>query len=169
MKFIAILATFIITFVGSSCAISTEEKHGRKLGKKSSKFGKKSSKKARKNVGPKSYFSLINPAQESPLCAASNAALGNAFLTYNQTSLLCVKLTYSGLTGPELFSHIHGPAKIGDNAPVLYTFISSDPIKAECFTLTDEHAMFLNNGLLYFNIHSSSCPGGETRGQIFPM
>jgi hypothetical protein len=160
MKLIAILAAFIVAFVGSGCAASSteEQHHGRKLGKKSGK----------KAEGPKYYTSLLNPAQEAPLCAGANPAMGNAVITYYEMSL-CVKLTYSGLTGSELASHIHGPAMVGESTSVLFPFVTTDAIKAECFTLSSLQKDYLDGGLLYLNVHTAACPGGEIRGQIFPV
>lgn len=112
---------------------------------------------------PKIYFSLLNPAQETPACPTSTA-LGNAILTYMDMKL-CIRLSYTGLSDVELFSHIHGPAMIDATAGVLFT-LGMDTNKVECFTLTTEQEGFLMAGMLYFNIHSEECPGGEIRGQI---
>jgi hypothetical protein len=162
MKFIAILAAFIVTVVGSSCATSPEGNHGRKL-----------------RVTPNQYyFSLLSPAQENPVCgnedftnlASVKPPTGNALLTYNHTAhSLCVQLTYSGLSGMEFESHIHQPAPPGEDAGVLFTFdptVNGGPIKVEGFTLQKQDKKYLDSGLLYFNIHTGNCPEGEIRGQI---
>jgi hypothetical protein len=113
------------------------------------------------------YFSLISAAQNVAPCMSQ--ASGNALATLNvATSELCIKLSYSGLSGTELFSHIHGPAKIGANAGVLFT-LSLDTIKTDCFILNSEQMEYLEDGYLYFNIHSTMCPSGEIRGQILEM
>jgi hypothetical protein len=113
------------------------------------------------------YFSLISAAQEVAGCMSQ--ASGNALATLNPTSCeLCIKLSYSGLSGPELLSHIHGPAKIGEHAGVLSP-LSLDPVKTDCFTLDSEQIKYLEAGHLYFKIHSEMCPSGEIRGQILGM
>lgn len=114
------------------------------------------------------YTSFLSPAIEIPFCTAANPALGNALVTYDDfTNQLCANLTYSGLTGPELFSHIHGPAPIGATADVLFT-LSTGQIKTDCFQLTNVQEAYLESGLLYFNVHTQACQPGEIRGQILP-
>jgi hypothetical protein len=110
------------------------------------------------------YFSLISAAQNVAPCMSQ--ASGNAFATLNGTSSeLCIKLSYSGLSGTELYSHIHGPAKIGATGGLLFV-LSLDTIKTDCFILDSEKIEYLEAGYLYFNIHSEMCPSGEIRGQI---
>jgi hypothetical protein len=110
------------------------------------------------------YFSLISAAQEVAPCESQ--ALGNALVTLNATSSeLCMQLSYSGLSGPQIFSHIHGPAKIGENAPSLF-LLSMGTIKTDCVILDAEQTEYLYEGYLYFNIHSEMCRSGEIRGQI---
>jgi hypothetical protein len=110
------------------------------------------------------YFSLISAAQEVPGCMSS--ALGNAIATV-EGDQFCIKLNYDGLSGPELFSHVHGPATFGETGPVIFTLDTSTQ-KTQCFTLTGDNKMNLDNELYYFNVHSDMCPGGEIRGQILP-
>jgi hypothetical protein len=160
MKYIvAILAAFAVTFVGSSCATSIDEQHGRKLGKKKSK-------------DPKTYFSVLNAAQRTTQCSDTSPGMGNAVLTYTEDSL-CYKITFSGLSGVESISHIHGPAMVGKGAGVAFEFEfpSREPIKDGCFDLTDKDSdlvkEYLDDGLLYINIHTNDCKSGEIRGQIF--
>ena len=116
-------------------------------------------------VKDKIFFALLNPAQEVPFCA-NTTALGNAILKYAPVKkMLCVYLSYTNL-GTELFSHIHGPARIGESAGVLFT-LSSTRSKLDCFTLNSEQEGYLTNGKLYFNVHTNTCMGGALRGQIF--
>jgi hypothetical protein len=112
----------------------------------------------------KTYTSVINAAQEVPLCFSS--ALGNAVATV-EDDLFCIALSYDGLSGPELFSHVHGPAAIGEAGPVIFT-LDLDTQKTQCFYITDDEYADLNDKLWYFNIHSEQCPSGEIRGQILP-
>jgi hypothetical protein len=75
---------------------------------------------------------------------------------------------FSGLTGPVVAAHFHGPAAAGANAkpqlPIKTSPITS-PIDGTA-TLTPEQAKELVNGRWYFNLHTSANPGGEIRGQI---
>jgi hypothetical protein len=112
----------------------------------------------------KTYFAVINAAQEVPLCSSS--ALGNAVASVKD-SKFCIALSYDGLSGLELFSHVHGPASIGEAGPVIFTLDLSTQ-KTQCFDITDEETEKLDDKLWYFNIHSERCPSGEIRGQILP-
>jgi CHRD domain len=75
---------------------------------------------------------------------------------------------FSGLTGPVIAAHFHGPAAEGANAkpqlPVKGGAISS-PIDGDA-TLTAEQVKDLVDGKWYFNLHTQANPGGEIRGQI---
>ncbi len=186
MKFIAILVTFVVAFVGSSCAASTEQQHGRKLGKKSAKSATV--------VNPMNYFSLLSASQRNPLCvspATSADSLGNAIVTYDSTLLiseLCVKLTYSVSSAPSTVT-INGPAQVGvHTGAVVFSFtapaagfVASGSL-IQCFpattSLTSSQKAALDAGLLYFNIVTATgastpggaaaiCASGELRGQIF--
>jgi hypothetical protein len=75
---------------------------------------------------------------------------------------------FSGLTGPVVAAHFHGPAAVGANAkpqvPVKGSPITS-PIDGKA-TLTPEQAKDLEDGKWYFNLHTQANPGGEIRGQV---
>jgi hypothetical protein len=118
--------------------------------------------KGGRNRGPDTYFSLLSAAQEVPGCTSS--ALGNAVATVDGDQF-CIRLSYDGLSGPELFSHVHGPAAIGETGPVVFTMDMSTQ-KTQCFTLSEDNMNAIENELYYFNVHSEMCPGGEIRGQI---
>ncbi len=75
---------------------------------------------------------------------------------------------FSGLTGPVIAAHFHGPAAEGANAkpqlPIKASPIAS-PLEGKA-TLTPEQAKDLADGKWYFNLHTSANPGGEIRGQV---
>ena len=75
---------------------------------------------------------------------------------------------FSGLTGPVVAAHFHGPAAEGANAgpqvPIQTSPIVS-PIDGKA-TLTPEQTKDLVAGKWYFNLHTSANPGGEVRGQL---
>jgi len=77
-------------------------------------------------------------------------------------------IEFSGLTGPVVAAHFHGPAAEGTNAkpqlPIKISPITS-PIEGKA-TLTPEQAKDITDGKWYFNLHTSANPGGEIRGQI---
>ena len=78
------------------------------------------------------------------------------------------QVNFSGLTGPAVAAHFHGPAAEGANAkpqvPVKGSPVTS-PIEGEA-TLTAEQAKDLMDGKWYFNLHTKANPGGEIRGQV---
>jgi hypothetical protein len=112
--------------------------------------------------GPDTYFALLSAAQEVPGCMST--ALGNAVATVDGDQF-CIRLSYDGLSGPELFSHVHGPAAIGETGPVVFTMDMTTQ-KTQCFTLSKDNMKAIENEEYYFNVHSDMCPGGEIRGQI---
>jgi len=82
------------------------------------------------------------------------------------TKAFAYEVTYSGLTGPAVAAHFHGPALPGANAPPMVPMVSlASPIKASS-TLTDAQIADLTAGKWYFNVHTAAHPGGEIRGQL---
>ena len=78
---------------------------------------------------------------------------------------------FSGLTGPVVAAHFHGPAAEGVNAkpqiPIKTSPIAS-PIDGST-TITPEQAKDLIDGKWYFNLHTTANPGGEIRGQVLKV
>jgi hypothetical protein len=85
-----------------------------------------------------------------------------------KTNEFTYHVEFSGLTGPVVAAHFHGPAAAGANAkpqlPVKGSPITS-PIDGKA-TLTAEQAKDLLAGKWYFNLHTAANPGGEIRGQV---
>lgn len=82
------------------------------------------------------------------------------------TKNLSWTVTFSGMSGPSIGAHLHGPGEPGKNAGLVlpFNFVLS-PIKGSA-TLTDTQAADLMAGRWYVNIHSELHPGGEIRGQL---
>jgi hypothetical protein len=84
------------------------------------------------------------------------------------TNELKYHVEYSGLTGPVVAAHFHGPASEGVNAkpqvPIKTSPIAS-PIDGTA-TITPDQAKDLEDGKWYFNLHTAANPGGEIRGQV---
>jgi len=77
-------------------------------------------------------------------------------------------IEFSGLSGPVVAAHFHGPAAAGVNAKPLIPIKASpiaNPIDGSA-TLAPEQVKDLLDGKWYFNLHTSANPGGEIRGQI---
>lgn len=99
---------------------------------------------------------------------ASGAAVGELDASLDRTSMVMRwNVSYSGLTGPVTSAHFHGPALAGQNAPPVIPIEPpfSSPISGVVKLTTDQLAD-LENGKLYFNIHTEANPNGEIRGQL---
>src|SRR6185369_15750678 len=64
-----------------------------------------------------------------------------------------------------------GPAGAGTNASVLFPFTgvpnaTSGTMPPQTFTITPTQLGYLQNGLLYMNVHTAANPGGEIRDQL---
>jgi CHRD domain/PEP-CTERM motif len=107
---------------------------------------------------------------ENPPNASPGTGFGQVVLNAAQT-LITVDENWSGLTAPATASHIHGPAPVGMNAPVLFPFsgvpaATSGAIPTQSFAITPAQVADLQAGLYYMNVHTSTFPGGEIRGQL---
>jgi|GEM_PF-461612 len=83
------------------------------------------------------------------------------------SDVLSYTVTYSGLSGPVVAAHFHGPAAPGVSAGVLQPIPApyDSPIKGEV-TLTADQAADLTKGLVYVNLHTAANPMGEARAQL---
>ena len=94
---------------------------------------------------------------------------GTVILSADETTAK-VSLSFSGLGTPANAAHIHGPAVPGVNAPVLFPLTvpaaTSGSVNDVTISLTPQQVQFLKDGLLYFNVQTTTNPGGEIRGQI---
>ncbi|MDN4988191.1 CHRD domain-containing protein [Bradyrhizobium arachidis] len=107
----------------------------------------------------------LKGSNEVPPNASSGS--GKAEATFDtDTKVLTYTVTYTGLTGPALGAHFHGPGEAGKNAGIALPFKSAQsPIQGTA-TLTEAQAADLLAGKWYANIHTAANPGGELRGQM---
>ena len=116
----------------------------------------------------KIFKATLSGASEVP--PTTSAGTGTATATLDTaTGKLVWDVTYSGLTGPAMAAHIHGPADPGQNAGVVVPFKGklASPIKGSA-TLTAAQMADLEAGKYYVNIHTAANKGGEIRGQLQP-
>jgi hypothetical protein len=117
----------------------------------------------------KTYHATLSGAQEVPPTGGSGQ--GNAEFTVDPDSKkVSWNVSYSGLTGPAMAAHIHGPAAPGTNAGVVVNIAAAgtaSPIQGSA-VLTDAQMADLMSGKDYVNIHTAQNKGGEIRGQITP-
>jgi hypothetical protein len=114
------------------------------------------------------FKATLNGASEVP--PTTSDGTGTATATLDTASRkLSWEVTYSGLTGPAMAAHIHGPADPGQNAPVVVPFKGrlASPIKGSK-TLTAAQMADLEAGKDYVNIHTAANKPGEIRGQLQP-
>ena len=82
------------------------------------------------------------------------------------TKVFSYTVTYSGLTGPAVAAHFHGPAAADANAPPVIAMKElASPITGTA-VLTAPQMSDLQAGKWYFNVHTRANPGGEIRGQL---
>lgn len=91
------------------------------------------------------------------------------FVLNTATNELTWNVTFSGLTGPAIAAHLHGPGAPGVEAPVRVGF---DPPKAAAGEIKGSNVILksqaedLKAGKWYVNIHTAANKGGEIRGQL---
>jgi hypothetical protein len=102
----------------------------------------------------------------------ASTAMGDGTFTLNTaTNELTWSVTFSGLSGPAIAAHIHGPGAPGVNAGVVVGF---DPPKAPAGEIKGSNVILakqvedLKAGKWYANIHTAANKGGEIRGQLMP-
>jgi hypothetical protein len=133
------------------------------------------------------YKATLSGAAERPTPVTSPGT-GSFTGTYNPTTgLLSYTVTFTGLGAPSSLSHIHGPGTVDQAVGVLVNFqtvgnvlfipgptaetyngtISLTAANAITTTVSgDSLRKLMDAGLTYVNVHSTTYPGGEIRGQI---
>lgn len=99
----------------------------------------------------------------------ANGSAGKGQLTAELETMentLVYRATYSGLSGPAVAAHFHGPAAPGANAPPTLPVPNANTPISGAALLTAQEAADLMAGKWYFNVHTSANPGGEIRGWI---
>lgn len=120
------------------------------------------------------YESILSGSNEVP--SITTTASGSFTATLTGTSLT-VEGAFEGLSGDFAGSHLHsGMAGQAGGVEIVLspqvngdmtsgTFVAADTT----FMLTAEQATMLKAQGIYVNIHSSTFPGGELRGQLVPQ
>jgi hypothetical protein len=115
----------------------------------------------------KIFKATLSGASEVPPTTSAGTGVATATLD-TATNKLSWDVAYSGLTGPALAAHLHGPADPGQNAGVAVPLkVTPSPITGSK-VLTSAQAADLEAGKYYVNIHTAANKGGELRGQLQP-
>lgn len=102
----------------------------------------------------------------------TSPATGTGVVSLNLAETqITVDLTFSGLLAPATAAHIHGPAAVGVNAPVVFPLVglpaaTSGSVLGQVFAITAPQVVTLRGALFYLNVHTSFLPGGEIRDQL---
>jgi CHRD domain-containing protein/PEP-CTERM motif-containing protein len=118
------------------------------------------------------YTVSLSGAQEVP--ANASPGTGSGTLTLNLDNTLSYNISYSGLSSDFTASHIHFPAPPGVEANPVFPLNNmaidtrSGTLSGATAALDPTQLSYLNDQLMYVNIHSITLGGGEIRGQIVP-
>ncbi|GBQ27484.1 CHRD domain-containing protein [Gluconacetobacter sacchari] len=82
-------------------------------------------------------------------------------------NLVLFSMSWSGLSGPVMAAHFHGPAAPGQDAGVMVPIKGpySSPLHGAVI-MTPEQVAALRAGRVYINLHTSAYPDGEARAQL---
>jgi hypothetical protein len=122
------------------------------------------------NPVPTTFTATLNGSQEVPT-PTSLTATGTGTLELNRSNnTITCSVTFANLTGSATAAHIH-QAPPGVAGPVIIPLQlgaggASPATCAAGTTLTADQVTALDQGNLYFNVHTSANPAGEGRGQI---
>jgi hypothetical protein len=111
----------------------------------------------------------MNGPSEVPTNPSTGTA--NGILTFIGSQLF-YEINYSGLSASATAAHIHGPASTTTSAGVIVPLNSPSGTAgtiAGTATLTPQNLAYILAGQTYVNIHTTANPGGEIRGQIWPI
>lgn len=113
------------------------------------------------------YIATMSGAQEVP--PNNSPAYGLGCFTLENDGVydyLNYEISFSGLVAAETAAHIHGPALPGFTAAPIFPLPLGSPKIGTVGPIFALQLADLNNGLWYVNVHSTTFPGGEIRGQI---
>jgi CHRD domain len=100
--------------------------------------------------------------------SATTTPVGHVSGTFNTvTDKVTYRITYSGLSGPVMAAHFHGPAAPGVEAQVMLPI--PGPYKSgmkNTLTADAATAKALLAGQTYVNLHTKAYPMGEARAQV---
>jgi len=130
------------------------------------------------NVVTPGFPALLNGPNERPT-SNNSTGTGAAALTVSGTSMNYT-VAYQGITGPPTGLHIHSPSGVNAFAPISVdlqhsSLTGTSGVRTGTFNIADIRTTgvsldslltLLRTGNAYVNLHSTTFPGGDIRGQI---
>lgn len=119
-------------------------------------------------LGTHTLFAVLSGANEVPLVATGG--IGTCTLTLDDvTGSVSVTGSFTGLTSNATAAHIHGLAGPGMNGGILVGLTETGGTSGNISgggTLTPAEITGMLSGQTYVNVHTTTNPGGEIRGQV---
>ncbi len=128
-------------------------------------------------ANPITFTAILSGANEVPARASNGIGTATVILD-TLTGKGTISVNFSGLTAGVTGGHIHCCASPTANGPVIVPFDAALTLTANgtagsltnyAFTLTAAQVTAMINGQTYVNIHTSTFPGGEIRGQLYAV
>src|SRR4051794_24004750 len=110
---------------------------------------------------------------QSEVPPTSTSGRGMASVSFDRdTQQVSWEMNWGGLSGPVTAGDFHGPAVPGQTAPVVLPLAPpgtplTSPLHGTA-RIDGEQAADLLAGKWYVNLHTTSNPNGEIRGQVMP-
>src|SRR5207247_1331814 len=116
--------------------------------------------------GGRPLHATLSPDNQVPPTASTGS--GTALVTLNQgRSEVCWDISVTNLTSPVILAHVHQGAA-GTNGPVVVDFMEpvnglNGCVQADAALIKDIRK---HPADYYVNVHTTTFPGGEVRGQL---
>ena len=110
------------------------------------------------------FYANLTGAQETPPNNSTATGTATVVLSPDETNVT-LSLNFSGLSGAQTDAHIHSPAPPGTAAAPLFGLPLAQ-VSDFRVNVTPAQVQDLKNGLWYVNVHTTTFPNGEIRGQF---
>ena len=122
------------------------------------------------------FTGLLDGASERPTPINTSGAGQGAVFFDATTRKAVVDLSFAGLMDQQTVAHIHGPGTPDKAVGIVFELdgagtppAGNSGIFSAVWDVDPVNVERLQNGLLYFNVHGTTFPAGEVRGQILPV
>jgi hypothetical protein len=112
------------------------------------------------------FTATLDGGSETPANPSAGKGMASVALDTDAKHITWT-ITYSGLSGPAVAAHFHGPAQVGvaTGVQIPITGDLASPMKGSA-EVDDGQIGDLRGGLWYVNVHTAQYPKGEIRGQL---